>query len=837
MPATLVVVCAVATLLLAYNRSFSYTVAIGVPGDRAFVEGFNARETSPSGVPFRWTTTRSTVIFRAAGLAFPANRRLAFSAPLVASRPAGVDSPAVTTTIGGVSAGEQTVAAPGEYRWELSQPLPAATNIPVTLRSAVYAPPGDKRDLGVAMLGNATLAELPGAGIAFPPVGAWLRWLALIGLAWVVASGLSRRAWVPPACATVTLLGAGAVHWFFRIYFWQYLHLVLLLVGAVALAVHWRGLTVRVARMAGATSTRPSWTMLVGPIVLLGGQTLLAANRVAAVGAVLLLAGATIIVLTISGFRRTEERSCPERHVAIEPTKIALPRRREFLLATGVAMLAAAARFYRLPDIPYGLWRDEARHGLEALQILRDPSYRPVYVPSISLPGLFPLGLAADFHLFGASVATLRGFTAAFGVASAVLLYALARQLYGPPIGLLAAFLYAVGSWRISIDRLAFDTAPTTFCTLLGFYAFARAADDLQHGRRGLRWFGLTGVALALAVYGYYPGRFGPVTVVLGLLLLWWRSGWSTARRALPGIAVAAVVAAFVLSPLAWYAATNPDAFFRRSGQVFLLAPQFLQGKTALEAIEQNLIRHVVMFNWHGEPNARHHAPGWPMLDVVTAAFFVVGLGIAFIGAARGRFRDAFTLLWLGVMLVPSVVSVDAPSAVRAQDAAPAAYLLAALGLAQAWGASRQAHPSWSTPARRFAAGGLLTALAGFNLWLYFVYMPRDPRVLGKFYVAETRAGYALAARHERDPRTVAYLPPPYLRDEVLSFVAWQTPRRALEADQVLAPGPVTIVVPRGEQFQQQLAIARAVAARSGLQEVATRGDSHEQWYVEFARP
>lgn len=837
LPATLVVACAVAALVVVYSQPFSYLVAIGVPGDRAFVEGFNARETSPAGIPFRWTTARSTVIFRAAGLAFPANRRLDFSAPLVASRPPGINAPAVTVTIGGASAGEETVAAPRVYRWQSSQLPHMATNIPVTLDSGVYSPSGDKRDLGVAVLGSATLAEAPGVGIAFPPVGAWLRWLALIGLAWLVAGVLSRHSLAPPACAIATLLVAGTVAWFYRVYFWEYMHLALLLAGVVALAGHWRRLTVRFEQLADATATRQPWALPVSVTILLGGQALLTADRAPAIGALLLFTGAITIGFVLSGARRIIGRSGPASGMEVEPTTVVLSRRREVLVVTVVAVLAAVARFYRLPDIPYGLWRDEARHGLEALQILRDPSYRPVYIPNISLPGLFPLGLAADFHLFGASVATLRGFTAAFGVASALMLYALARQLYGPSIGLLAGFLYAVGSWRVSIDRLAFDTAPTTFCTLLGFYAFVRATSDLEHGRRGVRWFGLTGVALALAVYGYYPGRFGPVAVALGLLFLWWRSGWPMARRAIPGIAVAAVVAAFALSPLAWYATLNPDAFFRRSGQVFLLAPRFLEGKTALEAIEQNLIRHAVMFNWHGEPNARHHAPGWPMLDVVTAAFFIAGLGVAVIGATRGRFRDAFSLLWLGVMLAPSVVSVDAPSAVRAQDAAPAAYLLAAIGLRQAWNVSRPTHSLRLSAARRLVGGGLLTVLAGLNLWLYFVHMPRDPRVLGKFYVAETRAGYAIAARHARDAGTVAYLPPPYLRDEVLSFVAWQTPRRALEASQVLPSGPVIIVVPRGDRFQQQLAIARAVAARSGLQEVVTRGATREEWYVEFARP
>ncbi len=240
------------------------------------------------------------------------------------------------------------------------------------------------------------------------------------------------------------------------------------------------------------------------------------------------------------------------------------------------------------------------------------------------------------------------------------------------------------------------------------------------------------------------------------------------------------------------------------------------------------------MFNWQGEPNARHHAPKWPMLDAVTALCFALGLALAVattLGAAplARRFSAAFALGWLTIGLVPSVVSADAPSAVRAQDAAPAAYLLAALGFVALWRAL--AAPELPAAARRAvpaAAAAALVLAAGINLWLYFARLPGDPRVLDKFqYVGETRAGLLIAAAHGRDPALVAYLPRPYVRDravdEVLRFTAGDAPLRELPADGALPPGPALIAVPRGEggaDFERQLAAARRVAAASGLREV-----------------
>lgn len=832
-----VIACAAAALLLTYAQPYTYSVNIGTANDRASVLAFNARETSPAGVPFRWTTAQSTVVFHAAGLAFPANRRLAFRALLVGSRPAGVAEPAVSVAVGDARAGGQQVGPAAEYRWTLP-PLPSSlTTVPVTISSDVFSPVGDRRELGVAVLGRAALVEQSGSGIALPPLGAWLGWFTLVGLAWLLARARFRAAGLAFAFALAFLAASTAAILVARALFWEYMHLALLGAGVLVLAAHWRAVTRFACRVCGDTRFQQPLVVASGFVLLLGGQLQLALNLAPVLGAILLLAGASMLVMASSAGSVGHGGERLREHGVTRYAPTTWVVRWELALLTGVVAIAALARFYRLADIPYGLWRDEARHGLEALRILRDPTYRPVYIPNISLPGLFPLGIALDFRLFGASVPSLRGFTAAFGVASTLLLYALGRRLYGVPAGLLAALLYAVGSWRVSIDRLAFDTAPTTFFTLAGFYAFVRATDEVRAGRRAVGWFGLMGLALALAIYGYYPGRFGPVVVTIALGFLYWRHGWQAARRALPGLLVATAVAVVLLTPLAWFALAYPDAFFRRSGQVFLLAPRFLQGKSALEAIEQNLASHAVMFNWRGEPNARHHAPGWPTLDVVSAAFFVVGLLVAAAGAARGRFRDAFVLTWLGVMLGPSIVSVDAPSAVRAQDAAPAAYLLAGIGLRVAWQAG-QCHLEGQVRSLARAAATVLLALAvGLNGWLYFIYMPRDPRVLSKFYVAETRAGYAIVARQELDPRTVVYLPRPYLADEVLTFVAGEATRLPLETGAVLPGGPVAIVVPRGERYAEQLAVAREVAARSGLQELPTPGDIPNQWYAEFARP
>lgn len=809
-------------LLLVYARPLTARIDVGGPGDRAATAGFFDRERTPAGVTYRWTDDSATLIFRAAGLAFPANRPVLLDLPLATSRPASAPAPHVTVAINGTVVEERTLAGEDRLRLTAGTGLGGVVDTRVAITANTFTPSGDRRALGVAILSPARLVEEPGAGLALPPVGAWWRWLATIACACAVALAVLRRPERAAIAGAVVVLALTLAASLARVQFWALIYLVLL--GLLALLpiagrrdlARWSARALAVAE--GRWGLHPWGVALVGLVALAIAQGLLTAGRLPALAVALGVLGLVVLLATLV-VAPGEREAAPAGNAGSRVS------RNELAALAAILALAGVARFYRLGAIPFGIWRDEARHGLEALRIIADPDYRPVYVPNISLPGLYPALLAIDFKLFDASITSLRGLTAGAGVLAIGALWLVARQLWGARVALVAALLGAVGSWRVSIDRLAFDTGPTTLCTLGAFALFLRAVADVRAGRRGLPWFAGAGLAGGLAIYGYYPGRFALPVLAGAAVVLLLAERWGFARRAWPGLALVLIVAALTLVPLGRYAVERPDDFFKRTDQVFLLADQYLEGQTKLAVVEQNLLRHAVMFNWQGEPNARHHAPNWPMLDMVSATCFVVGLALAVIAALHFDFAALFTLGWLLALLAPSIVSVDAPSAVRAQDAAPAAYLLTAVGLVAVWERLR----ALDAPARlRRAApafvGAALVVAVAINLWIYFVRLPGDPRVLGKFqYVGETRAGLAISAEHARAPALVTYLPRAFVGSEVLRFTAGGAPLQELPADAAaLSSGPIMIVVPRGEDqdFLQQVAEARRIAAAAGLREV-----------------
>src|SRR5207248_6811710 len=122
-----------------------------------------------------------------------------------------------------------------------------------------------------------------------------------------------------------------------------------------------------------------------------------------------------------------------------------------FIAALG---LGIAFRLYELGSRPLGIWYDEAQNGIVAQKILRGD--HPVFVGGQSqLPALFFYAFAASLKVFGSSVTSLRAVTTLAGIVSLVLVYLLARDLFGHRVGVLSAFFLAVMRWHVNFSRFA----------------------------------------------------------------------------------------------------------------------------------------------------------------------------------------------------------------------------------------------------------------------------------------------------------------------------------------------------------------------------------------------
>jgi sugar lactone lactonase YvrE/4-amino-4-deoxy-L-arabinose transferase-like glycosyltransferase len=484
-----------------------------------------------------------------------------------------------------------------------------------------------------------------------------------------------------------------------------------------------------------------------------------------------------------------------------------------------ILLLAAVLRLAWLDVLPFGVWYDEAEYGLQALRILNEPQFRPVFEGAINGPAHYLYLVAGSFDWFGTSATSIRLVNVAFGVLTVLAGYVVGSELFGRRVGLVLAFLLAVSSWLITLSRLGMHSTSTTpFFTLVTLAFVLRA---LRTGR--VIEFALAGLWLGLGLCFYTSFRlFVPV---IGLFLLYsalyqWRRthAWPAARFWV-GVAALGVTSALAVMPLVWFAGAQPDIFWSRVQDTFLFT-----GKSEAErlpALLANIQKHLLMFNWHGDPNGRHNLPGAPMLDAVTAMLMVLGLAYSLRRVRDPRY--ALLPVWLAATLLGGILSLDfeAPQSLRANGALGAAYILAVVPvavLARAWevGDGRY-YPNWV-----WWPVAAVLAVAGFaNVNVYFVRQAHDFAAWAAHSAAETLTAGLL---NEADDNTDAYVTAFYSSHPTLRFLLpIGRPYATLETtDQMpldFAPGRGALVVMNPESHAQY-DVARRLYPNAQFEEV-----------------
>ncbi len=235
----------------------------------------------------------------------------------------------------------------------------------------------------------------------------------------------------------------------------------------------------------------------------------------------------------------------------------------------------------------------------------------------------------------------------------------------------------------------------------------------------------------------YFSARLAPLTLGLFVLLAGWR--WRVPwRQWLGRMALLGAGTLLVALPLIQYAIANPDAFNSRIDTVFILTDALSHARAPLAELDESLGRHLLMFNAQGDMNGRHHAPGRPLLDLLSGFGLLVGCGALWQTRRAWQSQAVFAALLLGVL--PSALAVDGPHAMRSISAAPWAYVVAAVGWATVWQIMRQQD---FTVQRRMLAAGALALMLGvitFNAGLLRG-MSTDPAVWQSFYPTHTQIG------------------------------------------------------------------------------------------------
>ncbi len=667
---------------------------------------------------FRWSRTDSALRL----FGFEQQAPVAVRLRLTAVREPG-QSPALLT-VGGADQLPPIVIRPlawRRYSFILRPPQRGAEAPLLTLHTSATAFAHESRELGIVLSGVEAI-QYPLAPAQRLPDAGRLAFFVLLGL--LIHMAVRRFGITPTVALVATVILAGALGFGIalvpgQVAYWLPNLWFACTAGWVVLGIS------SLMRLLRRRSGRMPAIVPLGLCALAGAQMLLPIGQPwsSVVGWALLLVGGMLLVVGLP----------PLESIAALRSRMLVPA-----LVAG-SLLVTAWRLYGLDRLPFGMWRDEARHGLLALRILHDAQFRPVYVPEgADIPALLFYLDAVPIGLFGPHPWTVRLVPALAGALTPLALYWLVQPLFGRRVAVLSAGLMAASVWHIALSRLGFAATLGPPLTILALGLIWRALQPGASLRRHTQ-AGLAGASCGLAVYAYHPSRLAPIVIALTVAIILGRDvrAW---RMAASRLAIAALFTLLVLAPLIDYGLSDPVGYTRRLDQTSVFNEDAIAGHAPARRIEQNARLLLGMWNEHGDENARHNLSGAPMLDPLTGAAFVMGAGILLL---RLRDRGArLVLLWLGVMLIPALMSNQEPHAVRTVEAIAPSMVLAAIGAASLLG--------WLLELRRWRynarlgwaiSGGLLICVLALNTWRYFVTWPATTGAYHEFYVADTHIG------------------------------------------------------------------------------------------------
>lgn len=385
---------------------------------------------------------------------------------------------------------------------------------------------------------------------------------------------------------------------------------------------------------------------------------------------------------------------------------------RKYRLIILVLLLAFALRTYDLTEVPPGLTHDEANHGRDSINILDGELlfYFPLNYGSEPLYNYVVAGLMA---LVGETLFALRLVNVFFGVLAIAVTYLWGKRVFSEETALVAASLIAWSFWPIATSRQALRAGLLPFLIMLAVWFFwsivrqsIRRRKDPERTLGRSVWWSATGLAIGIAatLHDYLAARVlwlvFPLFVVYTALLKrdLFRRIWLPTFAGLIG-------AGLLVIPMFAYVQAHPEAETRLQ----MLDNSLNNISTGnLGPVVDNVSQAFLAIIWpgYGDHFLAYNIPGRPVLETVSAIFFLAGLVLILWRWRRPKY--AFLAIWFFVGILPSLITGPEANTTRNIGALPAMYLIAALG--------------FTIPARyitnRWRSGAKVAVSVAFVLWM-----------------------------------------------------------------------------------------------------------------------
>jgi 4-amino-4-deoxy-L-arabinose transferase-like glycosyltransferase len=432
-----------------------------------------------------------------------------------------------------------------------------------------------------------------------------------------------------------------------------------------------------------------------------------------------------------------------------------------------IVLLAGILRFYRIQNVPPGLYIDEvssAYNGYSVFQTGKDEhgkSY-PLWFEAFGeykMPGLiYATGLST--FILGKSEFAVRLPSALLGTLTVLLLYFLLEKLLSFDrklffresifryLPLLSSFLLAIAPWHIQFSRGAFDATLALFFYTGGFLLYA-----YYWGKRRFTYLLGSFLLFSLTLYTYNAYRITSVITLLILTVLHLQTFPNLKKH----ILTSGIIVILLMMPVVQFSLTG-------AGVVrFAQTSAFTELKNVLfvEKIVQYPSVYIKNYLSYFSPNflfvfgdgiGRHQIPGWGVLYRWMWPFLLIGL--------YGLLKNSSSFLTRLTILLFLLAPLSAALAVPSPHSLRSLLMVIPITITLAAGLLLLLNKFWN---KRFLLGSIIgfIILFEFAFYLHYYYF-HYPKVnildwgAGNKEIVETVKKYEKTHKHiviERDFR------------------------------------------------------------------------------------
>ncbi|HAF62408.1 MAG TPA: hypothetical protein DCK95_08780 [Anaerolineaceae bacterium] len=352
-----------------------------------------------------------------------------------------------------------------------------------------------------------------------------------------------------------------------------------------------------------------------------------------------------------------------------------------------VAIISVFFRIHALQAVPSEMFSDHAEKLLDVADVL-DGQYSIFFTRNTGREALQFYLTAAIIKIFNTDISflSLKIGTVLAGLLTLPFIYLIGKELGGKWTGLTALFMAGVAYWPNVISRVALRYAFYPLFTAATFYFLIKGLRTKSRNS-----FLTAGLLLGLGLHGYSSTRFLPVVVCAVFLIYSFQLKTKEERNQLLWMfLLVAISAFFVFLPLFRYILENPSMFSYRASTRLLPIEQAYPGNPIL-IFFQNFWKALVMFFYDNGEIWVHSVPHRPALDVISAAFYFVGIGFSSVRAWKQRdWLAASILVSIPLLLMPSILSLVFPAENPSLNRPGGAYVLAFVLAGYGWASLAQ---------------------------------------------------------------------------------------------------------------------------------------------------